>query len=178
MTDTCPDHPEVELGPWQNAWSTDLGDITHDVKPKLKEWWYRECPKDGYQWAEWKLVRYSRSAHDPSIQTAIKIMRNASYGVTPTLSTVNITKPYPCPECKETFKSGFEVYKHYRQTHGHIDKQKLYNDLAKFEPQKPWSKICCEPCWNAKNEKCICKCKGAHHQEGLPERQAKMEKFA
>lgn len=32
--------------------------------------------------------------------------------------------------------------------------------------KKPYSGICCEPCWNATHIKCVCRCGGVYHGLG------------
>lgn len=36
--------------------------------------------------------------------------------------------------------------------------------------EKPYSGICCEPCWNAKGKECSCRCGGIFHGEGKVQR--------
>jgi hypothetical protein len=56
---TCPScDGEVELGPWKDAYEG------HGYQREPTSWWYRDCPKCQYQWAEWKLVRYGRKGHE------------------------------------------------------------------------------------------------------------------
>jgi hypothetical protein len=61
MLQSCPScDGEIELGPWLNAWK----DQRPSIQAETDVWWYRVCPKCQYQWAEWKLVRYGRLAHE------------------------------------------------------------------------------------------------------------------
>lgn len=34
------------------------------------------------------------------------------------------------------------------------------------EPAKPWDKVCCKACYNAKNDQCSCRCEGKYHGKG------------
>ncbi|MEM4342326.1 MAG: hypothetical protein QXF97_07240 [Candidatus Caldarchaeum sp.] len=40
---------------------------------------------------------------------------------------------------------------------------------------KPWLGICCERCWLAAEERCVCRCGGVNHGRGLG--QAKLDDF-
>lgn len=37
----------------------------------------------------------------------------------------------------------------------------------RLRKSNPWTGVCCESCWNALEERCVCRCGGAHHGEGL-----------
>ncbi|MCS7114056.1 MAG: hypothetical protein N0A00_01385, partial [Candidatus Bathyarchaeota archaeon] len=41
----------------------------------------------------------------------------------------------------------------------------------------PWEGVCCEACWFAKEEKCVCKCGGRNHGRGLTGKYEKLEDF-
>lgn len=43
--------------------------------------------------------------------------------------------------------------------------------IAKGQAKKPWQNICCEACWLAQEDKCICRCGGAFHGCGVSEDQ-------
>jgi hypothetical protein len=53
--DTCIDCGGL-LGNWQNAYAD---------QPESGEWWYRECARCEYQWAEWKLVARGFKPYHP-----------------------------------------------------------------------------------------------------------------
>ncbi len=44
------------------------------------------------------------------------------------------------------------------------------------EPVKPWADVCCEACWMAKLDRCVCRCKGQYHGIGRPEASKNEEK--
>jgi len=47
--------------------------------------------------------------------------------------------------------------------------------------EKPWKGICCKACWDAKHDKCRCRCKGQNHQRGrvkAPESEEDFKKLA
>lgn len=39
----------------------------------------------------------------------------------------------------------------------------------------PFDGICCESCWNAREEECVCRCGGANHGKGLTGKFSKLE---
>ena len=41
----------------------------------------------------------------------------------------------------------------------------------------PWDGICCETCWNATKENCVCRCGGANHGRGKSGDYVKLEGF-
>ena len=38
---------------------------------------------------------------------------------------------------------------------------------------KPWDNICCEACWTASQERCVCRCGGEFHGVGNPKGEKK-----
>jgi len=47
----------------------------------------------------------------------------------------------------------------------------------KNEAVAPWKEVsCCEACWMAREDRCVCKCGGLYHGFGNPDNEEKVEK--
>ena len=75
---------------------------------------------------------------------------------------------------------GLSLDEYVNLLHHGVDVHQRLLELSREKEVHPWDDVCCESCWNAKEDLdlCVCKCGGQFHSRGIIKEDETLDQFS